>query len=72
MENKLLELYNQYIKMFDLDLLFKTFFDKESEKNVEEKIKALKYCIDNEKNFVNVKDYEKLLDKYPKTDRWDL
>lgn len=72
MENKLLELYNQYIKMFDLDLLFKTFFDKESKKNVEEKIKALKYCIDNEKNFVNVKDYEKLLDKYPKTDRWDL
>lgn len=72
MENKLLELYNQYIKMFDFDLLFKTFFDKESKKNIEEKIKALEYCIDNEKNFVNVKDYEKLLDKYPKTDKWDL
>lgn len=72
MESKLLELYNEYIKMFNWDLFFETFFDANNKKNIEKKIDALQYCVENKKLFTNIDDYETLLDKYPKEDMWDL
>lgn len=68
---QLVDLYQQYLRVPFYDVLFNRFFDIENKTNIEAKIKALRYSLDNDVSFMSNENYIELLDLYPKTDIWD-
>ncbi len=67
------DLATQYYDI-TFDEIFKTFFDENSNNNIEYKIKVLEWAIKNKNNVANYENYDEniMLEKYPQTKIWDL
>lgn len=68
-EEKIIEIFNLFIGV--TDLLFIEFFDLDSDKMLDEKIEVLKQ-LNKGVSPIDIKNYYKVLELYPKDEIWDL
>ena len=68
-EEKIIKIFNLFIGV--TDLLFIEFFDLNSDKMLDEKIEVLKQ-LNKGVSPMDIKNYYKVLELYPKDEIWDL